>query len=122
MRYVAPASRMARNSGPDAARATASPALVATVQIACPPATPNAVQVRMSFAAFTLKKHWVSGHVVLARRRESPRFTKIWVASPRNQVHEFKLEAASDVDEEVVDWLREAYAVGRQDHLATRGG
>jgi hypothetical protein len=58
--------------------------------------------------------------VVLARRRESPRFSRIWVVSPRNQVHEFTLRSASDVDEEVADWLREAYAVGEQKHLTVR--
>ena len=76
-----------------------------------------AFQVRMSFAAFTLRRHWLDGHVVLARRRESTRFRKIWVASPRNQVHEFRLRAPEEVDEEVADWLREAYSVGAQKHL-----
>ncbi len=80
-----------------------------------------AFQVRMSFAAFTLKKHLLNGHVVLARRRDSPRFTKVWGPSPRNQVHEFRLRGPDDVDEEVADWLREAYAVGQQKHLASRG-
>jgi len=59
--------------------------------------------------------------VVLARRRDSPRFTKVWGPSPRNQVHEFRLRGPDDVDEEVADWLREAYAVGQQKHLASRG-
>ena len=79
-----------------------------------PEKTRIALQVRMSFAAVSLKMHWLDGHVVLARRRESPRFTKVWTVSPRNQVHEFRLRSASDVDEEVADWLREAYAVGEQ--------
>ncbi len=76
-----------------------------------------AFQVRMSFAAFTLRRHWLDGHVVLSRRRESPRFKKIWTVSPRNQVHEFRLRSPSEVDEEVADWLREAYEVGLQKHL-----
>jgi uncharacterized protein DUF5655 len=76
-----------------------------------------AFQVRMSFAAFTLRRHWLDGHVVLARRRESPRFKKIWTVSPRNQVHEFRMRSPSEVDEEVADWLREAYEVGLQKHL-----
>ena len=72
----------------------------------------------MSFAAFTSQEALgCSGHVVLARRRKSPRFTKVWVASPRNQVHEFTLRSAPEVDDEVADWLREAYAVGQQKHL-----
>jgi len=79
-----------------------------------PEKTRVAFQVRMSFAAFTLRRHWLDGHVVLARRRESPRFKKIWTASPRNQVHEFRLRSADEVDAEVADWLREAYEVGGQ--------
>ena len=82
-----------------------------------PEKTRIALQVRMSFAAFSLKRHWLDGHVVLARRRVSPRFRKIWVVSPRNQVHEFRLHGEAEVDEEVADWLREAYAVGEQKHL-----
>ena len=85
-----------------------------------PEKTRIAFQVRMSFAAFTLKNHLLHGHVVLARRRDSPRFTKIWGPSP-NQAHEFRLHGPDDVDEEVADWLREAYAVGQQKHLASRG-
>ena len=82
-----------------------------------PEKTRIAFQVRMSFAAFTLRKHELHGHVVLARRRQSPRFTKVWGPSPRNQVHEFTLRGPKDVDDEVADWLREAYAVGQQKHL-----
>ena len=37
-----------------------------------PERTRIAFQVRMSFAAFTLRRHWVDGHVVLARRLEHP--------------------------------------------------
>jgi hypothetical protein len=82
-----------------------------------PEKTRIAFQVRMSFAAFTLKKHSLHGHVVLARRRESPRFEKVWGPSARNQVHEFTLRGPAEVDDEVADWLREAYAVGEQKHL-----
>ena len=82
-----------------------------------PEKTRIAFAVRMSFAAFTLKKHWVDGHVVLAKQRASPRFRTVLSFSPRNVVHTFRLERPDQVDEEVADWLREAYAVGRQEHL-----
>jgi hypothetical protein len=86
-----------------------------------PEKTRIAFQVRMSFAAFTLRRHWVDGHVVLARRLESPRFRRIDVISPRNQVHVFRLHEPSEVDEEVGSWLSEAYSVGEQKHLGKRG-
>jgi hypothetical protein len=85
-----------------------------------PEKTRIAFQVRMSFAAFSLRRHWVDGHVVLARRLESPRFRRIDVISPRNQVHVFRLVEPSQVDGEVERWLHEAYSVGEQKHLKPR--
>jgi hypothetical protein len=85
-----------------------------------PEKTRIAFQVRMSFAAFSLRRHWVDGHVVLARRLENPRFRRIDVISPRNQVHVFRLQEPSEVDEEVERWLHEAYSVGEQKHLKPR--
>ena len=85
-----------------------------------PEKTRIAFQVRMSFAAFTLRNRWVDGHVVLARRRDSPRFRRIDVISPRNQVHVFRLHAPGEMDAEVASWLAEAYQVGAQRHLGPR--
>lgn len=85
-----------------------------------PEKTRIAFQVRMSFAAFTLRRRWVDGHVVLARRLESPRFRRIDFISPRNQVHVFRLHEPGDVDAEVEAWLAEAYSVGRQEHLSAK--
>jgi len=83
-----------------------------------PEKTRVAFQVRMSFAAFTLRRRWVDGHAVLARRLENPRFRRIDFISPRNQVHVFRLEQPADVDAEVEAWLKEAYSVGEQKHLS----
>jgi hypothetical protein len=83
-----------------------------------PEKTRIAFQVRMSFAAFTLRRRWVDGHVVLARRLESPRFRRIDFISPRNQVHVFRLGEPAEVDAEVEAWLSEAYSVGEQRHLS----
>ena len=82
-----------------------------------PEKTRIAFHARMSFAAFALKKHWIDGHVVLARRRESTRFRTVQVFSPRNVLHTFRLTDPEEVDGEVVDWLREAYLVGQQKHI-----
>src|SRR5262245_5551382 len=76
-----------------------------------------AFQVRMSFAAFVIRKNWVDGHVVLGRRLENPRFRRIETFSPRNHLHAFRFESISDVDNEVSSWLSEAYQVGQQHHL-----
>jgi hypothetical protein len=76
-----------------------------------------ALQVRMSFAVLTLRRRWVDGHVVLARRLEHPRFRRIDSFSPRNHVHQFRLATLEEADEEVAAWLAEAYRVGAQRHL-----
>ena len=87
-----------------------------------PERTRIAFQVRMSFAAFELRRRWVDGHVVLARRLEHPRFRRVESFSPRNHLHQFRLERLDEVDEEVAGWLAEAYRVGEQRHLGPRRG
>lgn len=81
-----------------------------------PEKTRIALHVRMSFAALQPKQNWLDGHVVLARRLGSPRMKRIYVVSPRNVVHEFRLASPVEVDSEVEAWLREAYEVGNQRH------
>lgn len=75
-------------------------------------------QARMIFAAVNkLKSDTLEAHVVLARRLENPRFTKIQTISPRNHVHNFQIRDVSELDDEVLGWLEEAYKVGLQQHL-----
>ena len=83
-----------------------------------PEKTRIAFQVRMSFAAVSLRRDRLIGHIVLARRLENPRFTKIEYISPRNQVHSFCFHSRKELDREVLAWLREAYQVGQQRHLS----
>ena len=85
-----------------------------------PEKTRIALAARMSFAAVVLRRRWLDGHVVLARRREDGRFRKIESFSPRNHVHQFRLWSPGEVDETVRSWLEEAYDVGRQRHLPER--
>ncbi len=82
-----------------------------------PEKTRIAFHVRMSFAAFVIRRNWVDGHVVLARRLEHPRFRRIETFSPRNHLHAFRFESVSDIDDDVAAWLAEAYQVGEQRHL-----
>jgi Domain of unknown function (DUF5655) len=84
-----------------------------------PEKTRIALHVRMSFAAFQPRRHWLSGHLVLARQVDSPRFRRVQVFSPRNVVHEFRLASPAEVDQQFIAWLAEAYRVGAQEHLRT---
>ena len=81
-----------------------------------PEKTRIAFQTRMSFAQLTVRRHWVLGHLVLARRADDPRFTKVESFSPRNHAHHFRLDSPDEVAP-LHDFAREAYAVGRQEHL-----
>ena len=83
-----------------------------------PEKTRIAFHVRMSFAQLTPRRQWLDGHVVLARRLESPRFRSVQTFSPRNHLHTFRISTPDDVDAEFRSWLAEAYAVGEQKHLA----
>jgi hypothetical protein len=76
-----------------------------------------AFHVRMSFAAVTLGRAWLDGHVVLARRYEHPRFRRIESFSPRNHLHRFRITSLDELDDEVAAWIAEAYRVGEQRHL-----
>lgn len=82
-----------------------------------PEKTRIALHARMSFAAFMPRRDWLAGHLVLAREIRDPRFTKIETYSPRNVLHQFKLAAEQDVDDQFAAWLAEAYQVGIQKHL-----
>ena len=88
--------------------------------IVLPEKTRIAFQVRMSFAAFVIRRNWVDGHVILARRLENPRFRRIETFSPRNNLHAFRFQDVDEIDEEVARWFAEAYRVGEQQHLLTR--
>jgi hypothetical protein len=82
-----------------------------------PEKTRIALAARMSFAALMPRRRWVDGHVVLARRLDDPRFTRIETYSPRNHLHAFRLRSVDDVDARFREWMREAYEVGVQRHL-----
>jgi Domain of unknown function (DUF5655) len=82
-----------------------------------PEKTRIALAIRMSFAAFMPRRHWLDGHLVLAREAEHPRFRRVQAMSRRNVVHEFRLTGPDDVDPAFVALLHEAYAVGEQRHL-----
>ena len=82
-----------------------------------PEKTRIAFQTRMSFAQITPRRRWLDGHLVIARRLESPRFRRVDTMSPRSHVHFFRLTSPADLDAEFRAWLVEAYAVGQQEHL-----
>ena len=76
-----------------------------------------ALQVRMSFAAFMPRRDWLNGHLVLARRIDSPASCASTRCRRGTVVHAFRLAGPAEVDQEFTAWLAEAYRVGTQQHL-----
>lgn len=85
--------------------------------VIAPTKTRIGFQVRMIFAAVSLKESGLDCHVVLSRRIENPRFTRIESISTWNHVHHFRIESLEELDDEAASWLKEAYQVGEQKHL-----
>ena len=85
-----------------------------------PEKTRIAFQVRMSFIAVQVRRNYLIGHLVFARRLEHPRFTRVETFSRRNHLHAFRLDSLTELDDEFAAWVREAYAVGEQKHLTGR--
>lgn len=83
-----------------------------------PEKTRIAFQVRMSFAAVSVRSTHLVGHFVFGRRVDHPRFLRVETYSPRNHLHAFRVASLADLDEQFAEWAREAYAVGEQKHLA----
>jgi hypothetical protein len=76
-----------------------------------------AFMVRVRFAGVRPRQRWIDVAFWLTRRVQSPRLRKVETLSPYTHVHSVRVCGPSDVDDELADWLREAYAIGCQEHL-----
>ena len=86
--------------------------------ILAPAKTRVGFQVRMIFASVNkLNDDGLFAHLVFARRFEHPRFTKVESFSPRNHANNFRIQTLEELDDEVLEWMRESYKVGNQEHL-----
>ncbi len=76
-----------------------------------------AFMARVRFAGAIPRKDWLDVAFWLPRRIESPRFRKIETINPNAHAHLLRVTDPKDLDRELAGWIREAYAVGRQQHL-----
>jgi hypothetical protein len=72
---------------------------------------------RVRFAGVVPRNRWLEVKFWLPRRIESPRLGKVESLSPYTHIHALRIAALDEIDDELTGWLREAYAVGRQEHL-----
>lgn len=82
-----------------------------------PQKTRFAIQARMRFAALMPRKKSLRGHLVLARHSDSRCFIKVDTYSSKNHVHVFSIKSFDQFDDEFVQYIRDAYSVGKQEHL-----
>ena len=72
---------------------------------------------RRGFAGLAPRKASLDGYLDLQRRVEDPRIRRSSPYTKRLFVHHFRIVAPSELDAEFADWLSEAYAVGKGEHL-----
>jgi hypothetical protein len=72
---------------------------------------------RRGFAGAKTKNHWLDGYLDLQRQLKDPRIRRASPYTKRLFVHQFRVTALDQLDEEFAGWLREAYEVGEGRHL-----
>jgi hypothetical protein len=75
---------------------------------------------RRGFAGAKPKAHSLDGYLDLQRRVEDPRIRRASPYTKRLVVHQFRISAPEQLDEEFAGWVREAYQVGQGEHLVPR--
>lgn len=84
-----------------------------------PTKTRIAFMVRVRFAGVArLRKDGLVCGFWLKRQIGSPRFTKVELLGKSDWIYQFVLRDERELDDEVRGWIREAYDVGCQAHLA----
>ena len=76
---------------------------------------------RRGFAGARLTHRALGGYLDLQRRVDDPRITRSSPYTSRLYVHQFRIENASQLDDEFAGWIREAYQVGGGAHLSGTG-
>lgn len=77
---------------------------------------------RRGFAGAKPTRRALDGYLDLQRRVEDPRIRSASPYTTRLFVHQFRVTAPDQLDDEFAGWVREAYEVGRGGHLERRPG
>jgi hypothetical protein len=72
---------------------------------------------RRGFAGARPGNRALSGYLDLQRRVDDPRITRSSPYTGRLYVHQFRIRALSELDDEFAGWIHEAYQVGNGAHL-----
>ncbi len=85
-----------------------------------PQKTRIVIMVRVRFAGAVTHRHWLDVSLWLTRRAAHPALTRVEQYGSDSFGHSFRLREPGQIDRELSSLMREAYAVGRQEHLAAR--
>jgi hypothetical protein len=77
-------------------------------------------QVRVRFGGAVIRKRYVDAALWLMRGVEHPRLARTESFGSLGYGHHFRLETCEDLDEDLAALMREAYAIGCQEHLRGR--
>ena len=72
------------------------------------------LSVARTFGGIVVRKRSLDLGFFLERRLDHPRVRKIERLSPRKFAHHVRAGSPRDVDSEIAEWLREAYAIGAE--------
>ena len=75
---------------------------------------------RRGFAGARPGNRALSGYLDLQRRVDDPRITRSSPYTGRLYVHQFRIRALGELDDEFAGWIHEAYQVGNGAHLDLR--
>ena len=73
--------------------------------------------VRVRFGGATIRKDYLEARLWLRRDVKHPTLRRTEKVTARDFVHYFRIQSAEDMDKDFVPLLREAYAIGKQEHL-----
>ncbi len=77
---------------------------------------------RRGFAGAKPTSHGLDGYLDLQRRVQDPRIRGAAPYTKRLFVHQFRVGAPDQLDDEFAGWVREAYEVGQGGHLGRPSG
>lgn len=74
---------------------------------------------RMTFAGAKLKKDWLEAGIILPYRSDSPRVHK-FMPYREGGLHFLRIDGLDQIDDELRQWLAEAYLIGKQEAPDTK--
>jgi hypothetical protein len=77
-------------------------------------------QVRVRFGGAVVHQRWLDAGLWLTRRAKHPRLHRVESFGRLGYGHHFRLTHPDDIDSALAALMREAYAVGRQEHVTGR--